>query len=81
MLQKTRRKDCKKQRIREFTVRLCFLIMSEATLMKSLQHDSLNTSLIRITPVDMESGWGKFQEAATLQKYLEAAEENWGWER
>ena len=37
-------KDCKSQEIKEFAVRLCHLVMSEATPTKSHQHDCLNMS-------------------------------------
>ena len=45
-------KGRKGRRAREFAVRLCLLVISEATLIKSHQHDNLNMSCIRTT-IDM----------------------------
>ena len=47
-------KDCESQRIREFAVRLCFLEITEATLIKYHQHGCLTHDLKR-TPIDMPS--------------------------
>lgn len=35
-------RDCENSRIRDFAVRPCLLVMSEATSIKSHQHDSLH---------------------------------------
>lgn len=43
-LWKRGRKDCESQGIGEFLVRLCLLDRSEATSVKTHQHDYLNTS-------------------------------------
>lgn len=46
-------KDVKSWGIREFTVRLGLLAMSEATAMKSHYQDCLNINSIRTTTVEM----------------------------
>lgn len=55
-------RDCKSQEIKEFAVRLCHLIVSEATPTRSHQHDCLNLSWTRATSIDTpqctESGRG-----------------------
>lgn len=43
-LQKRRWRDCKSQRMREFAIKLCLLIMSEVAPIKSHPHDGLNMS-------------------------------------
>lgn len=43
-LQKRELKDCERQRVREFVMRLCLLGMSTATPIKSCQDGCLNMS-------------------------------------
>lgn len=53
------RRDGKIQRIRELTVRLCLLLISEATLIKSHQQDCPNMNGTRVTPTNMPDWWGE----------------------
>lgn len=50
--------ECKSQRMREFTARLCLLLTSEATPIKSCQHDRLHMSWIRRIPTNMPNWMG-----------------------
>lgn len=49
IVQKSGPKDYLIQRIRKFAVRLCLLVTSEATPIKSRQYDCLNMSLTKTT--------------------------------
>lgn len=53
-------RDCKSQEIKEFAVRLCHLVVSEATPTRSHQHDCLNLSWTTSidTPQRTESSQG-----------------------
>jgi hypothetical protein len=70
-LQKRDRKDCKGQNIREFAVRLCLLVISEATPIEFCQHDCLNMRQYQYAC----QGDGKTHEVSTLHKELQATEE------
>jgi hypothetical protein len=65
-----RQKDCKSQRIRDFGVRLCLLVMSEAKPIESHQHGCPNMSSTRRTPMDMPQWMGKAHKASTLHDEL-----------
>lgn len=67
-LSKRRQKDYKSQKVREFAVRLCFLVTSEATPLMSHQHDSFNMSLTRIESMAVPAGKGKAHKTSTLLK-------------
>lgn len=61
-------KDCKNQKIREFAVRFCSLIMSEAILIKSPQHHCPNISW---TLMDMPTWTGKrLQDGKPTQRAI-----------
>lgn len=67
ILQKIEQKDCKSQGIRECAVRVCLLIMSEATPIKSRQHGCLIMSQTRTTK-DMPKQAGKTPQASIRHK-------------
>lgn len=50
--------NCKSQRIREFTVIVCLLVVSEVTPIKSHQYDCLNRNWRRMTPINMPKWMG-----------------------
>lgn len=52
-------KDCKSQRVGEFTVRMCLLATPETTPIKSHWHDCPNMSWKRMTPMSMPNQTGK----------------------
>lgn len=59
ILLKRSQKDFKSQRIWEFAVRLCLLLIVEAIPIKSHKHDCPNLSWTRITPMDMTNWMGE----------------------
>ena len=67
-LQKREQKDCKSQGIRECAVRVCLLVMSEATPIKSHQHGCLNMSQTRITTKGIPKQAGKTPQASIRHK-------------
>lgn len=50
--------DCKNQRIRGFTIRLCLLIKSEATHINFHQHDGLGESWTKTAIDTLKCWWG-----------------------
>ena len=50
---KRRQKDGKSQRIREFALRLCLLVISEARYVKYHHHECENVSRTRTPAIDM----------------------------
>lgn len=74
-LWKKGQKDCKNQKIREFAVRFCPLIMSQAILIKSLQHHCLNISWTRMTLMDMSTWTGtSLQDGKPTQRIIGSKE-------
>lgn len=65
-LWKRGQKDRKNQKTKEFTVRLCLLIMSQATSITPDWHDCPNVSWARMTPIDMPKWTGEERGASTL---------------
>lgn len=69
ILQKIEQKDCKIQGIRECAVRVCLLVMSEATPIKSHQHGCLIMSQTwMITTKGMPKQAGKTPQASMRHK-------------
>lgn len=64
-------KDSRSQRIREFVVRLCLLGVSEATHIKSDQHDCLNITEQRQKQM-CQHGLEKVHKASTPDNELQA---------
>lgn len=70
-------KDCKDQRTREFGVRLCLLVMSEATLIDYYQHGGLNISWTRVTLVDMARKEEESQQSLNPTQRTTGTKEFW----
>lgn len=65
-------KDGKTQGIMEFAVRLCLLVMPDTTSIKPHQHDWINVSWTRLTPMEMPKWTGK--SLNSIQRTMH----NWG---
>ena len=70
-------KDCKSQKAREFAVRLYLLVISEATPIKSHQHDCLNMSWTRMAAMHMPNWTEKSPRGLKLTQKTQVTKGSW----
>lgn len=75
-LEKRGWKECKSHNNEKFAMRLCFLLISENTFIKSHQYDCPDMFGTRMTPINCHVGLGKVHRNSTLHKLLQAIKES-----